>query len=179
MLHVDIAHGSTAVGQTDVGLAVADGLRDLGGRGGHQLELHARVLLPERGHGQRQKLKRKAGRCADPHLASAQALQRLDIGDDALGLQRMALGMGGQQLTGSAGHHAARAALEQRHLQHFLQRCDLAADGGRRDIQAQRGLADRAAAHDFQKIADGGVLEVLRGGHGLLCKKRNDNRKKL
>ena len=158
--HRDVALRSAAVGDGDVGLAAQQRLRG-GLRSAHaQLKLHARILLAELCNHARQKLDGKARRAAHAHHTAPQALQRLNVRDHTIGLQRIAACVIRQHFARRTRHHATRAALEQRHAQQLFQRRNLATDCRRRHIQSQSGLAHRAASHDFEKTAQGRVLQL-------------------
>ena len=129
VLHRDVALGRAAVGQADVGIAVVHGQRHVRRRGHLELELHAGVVCAEQRDGAWKKFDSEARRAADADMPAAQALQSQDVGDHPFCLQCPAPGVCCQQLTSGAGHHAARAAFEQRHLEQCFQCGHLAAYG--------------------------------------------------
>jgi hypothetical protein len=151
--HMDALYRGAAVGEADVGIAKQHGFGDLAGLAGLQLELDAGVHRAERDDGARQELVGEARRAGDAHMPALQALQPLDVRHHALGLQRTPSRVRCQQLAGRAGHHAARAALEQRHAQQGLEHGHLPADGGGTDVQPHSCFGQRAAAHHFEKVA--------------------------
>ncbi|MNN65550.1 hypothetical protein D3C81_1810590 [compost metagenome] len=78
--------------------------------------------------------------------------QAVDLGKEALLDVLLALHVAGQDVAGVGGHHAAPAALEQRHAAVAFQRGDGPADGGRVHVQHFGGAAHRPAAHDLHEI---------------------------
>ena len=129
ILHTNALNGCAAIGQADVRIATQHRLRYAHGLLGPKVKLDARMLLTKRRDDARHKLDRKTIGAGKAHPPALQPLQALNIGDHALGLQRLAQRVRGEQFARCAGPHAARLTLEQRHTQQFFEHRHLPADG--------------------------------------------------
>jgi hypothetical protein len=131
----------------------------------------------------RENVRQQAGHDAldDPQadLAAPEPAQVVDPGAGAVEVAKNAVAVPRQHLAGHRELDAHLRALEQHCIDLVLELGDLPADRRRRDMQAVRGLADRAEFGDFVEIAQReethGLLSwAMQGAH---CAARRPRRR--
>jgi len=164
--HADATLGHRAHGDADVCLALAHLLGHLGLLADLQAKADALVLALKIGDQTRHEFGSKSLGARQAHHATFQASQGLDFVGHPLDVLPGAAGMGGQQLAGGVGHHAAGASFEQQGVQFGLQPGNVPADRGRRHLQACCRFGHGAGLHHLHEIAQGRVLQglVVHGG---------------
>ena len=139
----DAAAPGRREGETEVRVALGDGVHGLDGVQGHDPDLDGRMGGDEPGHRLGQEVHGQAVEGGDGHLAADDAAQVVDVpaqpGEVVQGVPRVAQ----NELPGVGQPHAVRVPLEQRGAEVVLELQYLPVDGGRRDVQPFRGAADR------------------------------------
>ncbi|MNV60507.1 hypothetical protein D3C71_1529720 [compost metagenome] len=134
------------------------------------------MLQPELLHQARQKISGEALGHGQAHRARAQALQRQNAFKRMFRIHAAAPGVHRQDFPRRREHHAARLAFKQGRAQGLLQPADLAADGRGGDMQTHRGFGQGADLRHFQKVAQGGILQLVcvhGGACGVVCRNGN------